>query len=180
MDYAHGLFYTGRGLQREVKLVQEFLRSHFLGVKHITFLDLHTGLGEFKGEMLFVDHDRETDSPDYFEKCFGRRPNVPDPHAGAYAIYGRISDAFRKALPDASLRYCLQEFGTLTPGKMLGALRRENFDWRFRPAGTPPTERVRAAMLEAFLPSDPIWREHIVELGVQRWRQAWQALMETK
>lgn len=176
MDFPEGLFYTGRGVQREVKLVQEFLRSHFSSVKQMTVLDLHTGLGDFKGEMLFVDHDREADSPAYFALCFGRSADVPDPSAGAYSIHGRISDAFRQALPGVQLRYCLQEFGTLSAGRVLGALRRENFDWKFRPAGTPPSARVQADMLEAFLPSSTEWREHVVALGVKRWKQAWDAL----
>jgi hypothetical protein len=178
MHAPHGIFYTGRGVQREVKLVQDVLRTHLAGVKHLSVIDLHTGLGEWGGEMLFVDHDREADSPGYFEACFGRKCDVPDPSAGAYSIHGRISDAYREALPDARMRYCLQEFGTLSAGKVLGALRRENFDWRFRPPGTPPPDSVRAAMLEAFLPSDSTWRENMVALGTQRWSQARKTLAE--
>jgi hypothetical protein len=77
------------------------------------------------------------------------------------------------------MRYCLQEFGTLSAGKVLSALRRENFDWRFRPPGTPPPPRVRDAMLAAFLPADPAWRGKIVALGMQRWKQALHSLEET-
>jgi hypothetical protein len=179
MHAPHGIFYTGRGVQREVKLIQEVLSTHLSGVKHLSMIDLHTGLGEWGGEMLFVDHDREEDSPAYFERAFGRKCDVPDPTQGAYAIHGRISDAFRRALPRAKMRYCLQEFGTLNAGKVLSALRRENYEWRFRPPGTLPSPRVRDAMLAAFLPSDAAWRGKIVGLGLQRWKQAWQALKET-
>jgi hypothetical protein len=179
MHRPHGLFFTGQEIQREVKLVQEVLRTHLAGVKHLTVLDLHTGLGDYGGEMLFVDHDRESDSPEYFERAFGRPCDVPDPSAGAYSIHGRISDAFREALPQAKLRYCLQEFGTLSATRVLHALRRENFDWRFRPPGSPPPPAVKTAMLAAFLPEDPGWRESIVALGCERWRQAWKALSET-
>ncbi|MGZ3720022.1 MAG: DUF2817 domain-containing protein [Bdellovibrionota bacterium] len=179
MHAPHGIFFTGKEIQREVKIVQDVLRTHLAGVKHLTMIDLHTGLGEFGGEMLFVDHDRETDSPAYFESCFGRRPDVADPSEGAYSIHGRISDAFRKALPEARMRYCLQEFGTLSAGKVLNALRHENFDWRFRPAGTVPPDSIRHQMLDAFLPADPAWRSKIVGLGKQRWNQAWKTLSET-
>ncbi len=177
-DFPTGLFFTGHGLQREVRLLREFMRSHFPGAEHLTILDLHTGLGEFKKEMLFVDHDRELDSPAYFEKAFGRKPNTPDPGAGSYAIHGRISDSIRQALPKAKMRYCLQEFGTLKASRVINALRRENFDWRFRAPGSPPAEAVRIAMLEAFLPEDQSWRQHAVALGVERWKQAWKALAE--
>lgn len=176
MHQPHGIFFTGTQIPREVKLVQEVLRTHLAGVEHLTMLDIHTGLGERGGEMLFVDHDREADSPDYFAKCFGRRPDVADPAEGAYSIHGRISDAYRQALPSAQMRYCLQEFGTLSGPKVLSALRRENFEWRFRPPGTLPSPAVRKAMLDAFLPEDPAWREKISRLGTQRWHQAWKAL----
>lgn len=177
-DFPDGLFFAGRELQREVLHVQDILRSHFAQVKSVFALDLHTGLGDWKGEMLFVDHDRETDSPAYFEKLFGRKMDVPDPAQGAYSIHGRFSDAIRQALPGAKLRYCLQEFGTLPATKVIGALREENFEWRKRPRGTLPSETVKRAMLGAFLPADPAWQAHVLELGERRWRSAFQALSE--
>lgn len=176
MDFPHGLFYTGKGVQREVKHLQNMLQSHFGGVKELIVLDLHTGLGDWKGEMLFVDHDRETDSPEFFSSIFHRKMDVPDPTQGAYSIYGRLSDSLRAALPQAKLRYCLQEFGTLSAAKVIGALRRENFEWRHRPRGTLPSSRVRDEMLAAFLPADPDWRAHALKLGVERWRQAFAKL----
>jgi hypothetical protein len=175
-----GLFFTGTTIPREVKLVREVLRTHLGKVKLITMLDIHTGLGDFGGEMLFVDHDREADSPAWFEKVFGRRPDVADPREGAYSIFGRISDAYRKALPGVQMRYCLQEFGTLSSGKVIGALRRENFEWKRRPAGTLPSPRIEREMLAAFLPNDAEWRQKMLLLGTQRWTQAFKALSQTE
>jgi hypothetical protein len=177
MDFPDGIFYAGREIQREVKLIQEILRTHLRGTRNLTTIDLHTGLGDWGGEMLFVDDDRESDSAAYFEKVFGRSCSASDASEGAYSIHGRISDAFRAALPDAKMRYCLQEFGTYPNGKVLNALRKENFEWRDRPKGAMPSEKVRHAMLEAFLPEDREWREKIVGLGVKRWKQAWDAMV---
>lgn len=176
MDFPHGIFFTGKEIQREVQHLQHILHSHFPGAQHLICLDLHTGLGDWKGEMLFVDHDRETDSPEFFEKIFGRKMNVPDPEQGAYSIHGRLSDSIRNALPNAKLRYCLQEFGTLPAGAVLNALREENFEWRRRPAGTLPSPFVKKAMLDSFLPDSEDWRAHCVGLGVERWKQAFAAL----
>lgn len=175
-DFPDGLFFAGRELQREVLHLQDFLRSHFREASQIIALDIHTGLGDWKGEMLFVDHDRETDSPEYFSGLFGRKMDVPDPTQGAYSIHGRLSDAIRHALPSAKLRYCLQEFGTLKASAVIRALREENFEWGKRPRGTLPSPGVRQAMLDAFLPEDPDWRSHVVELGVRRWRESFKAL----
>ncbi len=176
MDYPGGLFFAGKEIQREVTHVQQLLLSHFPSLKNILCLDLHTGLGDWKGEMLFVDHDREADSPAFFEKIFQRKMDVPDPTKGAYSIHGRFSDSIRHVLPGAKLRYCLQEFGTLKAGKVIGALRRENFEWKHRPRGTLPSPLVQNEMLEAFLPSSLEWRSHILELGVRRWSQSFEAM----
>lgn len=178
MDFPGGLFFTGRELQREVLHLQDFLRSHFPGAKELLALDIHTGLGNWKGEMLFVDHDRETDSPDYFSRIFGRAPDVPDPDQGSYSIHGRISDAIRQVLPGARLHYCLQEFGTLPARAVIDALRKENFEWKQRPPGTLPSPLVRQAMLDAFLPEDTDWRSHVHGLGLKRWEQAFAALSQ--
>lgn len=179
MDFPNGLFFTGREIQREVKVLQEVLRTHLSATRKMIAIDLHTGLGELGGEMLFVDQDREADSPAFFESCFGRRANLPDPDAGSYSIHGRISDAIRATLPKTELRYCLQEFGTLSATAVLNALREENFEWLRRPAGKPPSPRVREKMLEAFLPGEAKWREHVVGLGMERWRQSHKKLLET-
>ncbi len=172
MGWPHGIFYTGKEIQREVMHVQEILRAHFAQVHELTCLDLHTGLGPWKGEMLFVDHDRESDSPAYFSQLFGRAMDVPDPTKGAYSINGRLSDCIRDALPHTKLRYCLQEFGTLKANQVIGALRRENFEWRTRPAGTLPSPAIQKEMLAAFLPASEGWQSYILALGVQRWKQA--------
>lgn len=177
IEFPHGLFYAGSGLQREVKLFAEFLRTHFREASEITALDIHTGLGDWKGEMLFVDEDREVDAPEYFEKIFGRKMSLADPSEGAYANFGRFSDSIRTVLPRVKLHYCLQEFGTHPASHGLRALRRENFEWRFRQAGTPPPDWVKREMLEAFLPADASWRENMVELGVRRWKECFAAML---
>jgi len=177
MDFPHGIFFTGKEIQREVQHLQQILLSHFPAVKNVLCLDIHTGLGDWKGEMLFVDHDRETDSPEFFEKIFGRKMNVPDPEKGSYSIHGRLSDAIRAALPEAKLRYCLQEFGTLKASAVLNALREENYEWRLRPAGTLPSPAVKQAMLDSFLPDSEDWRAHCVGLGIARWKQSFASLL---
>ena len=176
MQAPYGLFFTGKEMQRELRLIQDIIKTHLASTKDLIVMDLHTGLGDFCGEMLFVDHDREEDSPAYFERIFGRPCNIPSPSAGSYSIHGRISDMFRHSLPHVKVRYCLQEFGTHSAGRVIGALRRENFEWRFRQAGIPPSTKVKELMLEAFLPKSPAWRENMLKLGKQRWSQAWRSL----
>jgi hypothetical protein len=171
-SHPHGLFYMGKKVQREVQVIQEILRSHFSEVRQAVAIDLHSGLGKPGDEMLFVDSDIDPEAPGFFAAHFGRPVNALDPAAGIYINQGRLSGALRDALPGAKLHYALQEMGTYPAGKVLRALRIENFEWHQNGPVTGASERTKAMMMEAFCPADPAWRENALELGKKRWQQA--------
>lgn len=169
--WPRGLFYMGRGVQREIQLVQEILRSHFSEVEEGFVIDVHSGLGEWKDEMLFADEDVDPAASEIFPLLFGRALNRPDPAQGSYINQGRISGAFRAALPKARLHCLIQEFGTYPFAKVLNGLRRENFEWHANGAVGGASPASQARMLELFCPADEDWRKNVVELGVRRWRE---------
>jgi hypothetical protein len=166
VTHPRGLFYMGREIQREIHLIQEFLKAHVASAKEITCLDFHTGLGN--GEMLIVDRaQRERDLP-YFQPLFGQIW-VPDPASKLYENQGRFSDSVRSALPNGNVHYLLQEIGTHGPTKTLGALRAENWEWFRRKPGDPRPAKIQKAMLEAFCPGSAEWRQQTMKLGVERY-----------
>ena len=171
-SHPRGLFYMGQRVQREIAVIQEILRTHFAEVKQAVGIDLHSGLGESGGEMLFVDEDRDPEAPAFFSRVYGRPVSVADPKAGIYINQGRLSNSLRDALPQAKLHYSLQEMGTYSFDKMLNVLRRENFEWHQSGPVLGASEHVKAEMKEAFCPSDPAWREQVLRVGKERWRQA--------
>lgn len=174
VTYPRGLFYMGREIQREIHLVQEFLKAHVGGeAKEVTCLDFHTGLGE--SEMLIVDRAQKDQDLPYFQPLFGKIW-VPDPASKLYENQGRFSDGVRAALPNSKVHYLLQEIGTHGPTKTLGALRAENWEWFRRQPGQPRSEKIRAAMLEAFCPKSEDWRKSTVKLGVERYETLLQTL----
>ncbi|MGZ3711821.1 MAG: DUF2817 domain-containing protein [Bdellovibrionota bacterium] len=170
--FPKGLFYMGDRVQREISLLQEILRSHFSEAKEVLAIDLHSGLGNWAQEMLFVDEDIDPSASALFAKIFGRAMTVPDPAQGSYINQGRLSGALRDALPGAHVHCVLQEIGTHESGKVLNALRRENFEWNSNGpvhGASPDTQKL---MLEMFCPSDSAWRENALRLGRTRWHQA--------
>ncbi len=175
-DFPRGLFFTGRELQREILLFQNFLRAHFSEVEEVFAIDLHTGLGPHCGELLFVDPDLDPEAAPLFEKIYARPITRPDHKAGIYEIFGRLSNAIRAALPQAHLHYTIQEFGTSESKKVLAALRLENFEWHRRRPYEPPSAKVKEQMLAAFFPEEKAWRENLLALGETRWRQCWSHL----
>lgn len=176
VKYPKGLFYMGTEVQREIFLIQEFLRAHVQSAKFVVCLDFHTGLGN--GEMLIVDRaQRDLDEPFFaqkFEKIW-----VPDPKTKLYENQGRFSDGVRHALPQAKVHYLLQEIGTRGPTQTLRALRKENWQWfRRNPTETRP-DSLKNEMLEAFYPSDSSWREKTTQLGIDRFLKCLDLLQQS-
>lgn len=172
-----GLFYCGERVAREILLLQDFLRSHFAAeAREVLAIDVHSGLGDYGGELLFVDEDTDPEAPPFFANAFGRPTSTPDPDEGTYKNNGRFSDALRDALPGAKVRYVLQEFGTYPDTKVLNATRRENFAWHMHKVGSRAHDRAAEGIYEAFVPEDHGWREKVLGLGLERLRQAETAL----
>jgi hypothetical protein len=166
-----GLFYGGKHLAREILLFQELLKAHCAEAKELLAIDVHSGLGDFGDELLFVDEEEL-----FFAKAFAREVTKPDPENGTYENSGRFSDSIRAALPSTQVRYALQEFGTYSASRVLGALRRENFAWRINKIGSRAHDLAAAKALEAFCPNDASWRAHALEKGLLRIKQALTAL----
>lgn len=166
-----GLFFTGEKLQREIFLLLDYLKNNFKEVEFLFGLDMHTGLGDFGQESLFIDQPREPKGAEFFEPIFGRKIDFEDPSKGFYKNHGPLSDAIRHAFPRAQVHFVVQEFGTYPPIKTLGALRRQNLYW-----GSPKAESAADEMLEAFCPSSNEWRKKVLELGSLRFTQGLAAL----
>lgn len=163
-SHPKGLFYMGRRVQRELVLLQELLRTHCAEATQGIAIDVHTGLGEFGQEYLFTP---EPEGGEWVRSSFGR---AADPGLD-YEAQAPFSDAL-KAVFGERIKYLLQEFGARSQLRTLAALRFENFEWHQRPAGAPRPEVVRKAMLDAFFPAEKRWRDAILDLGCQRWREA--------
>ncbi len=168
VKYPKGLFYMGTEIQREIFLIQEFLRAHLKTAKMVVCLDFHTGLGD--GEMLIVDRAQKSSDLPFFAQKF-EKIWVPDPQSKLYENQGRFSDGVRHALPETKVHYLLQEIGTRGPTETLRALRKENWEWFRRQTSQERPEPLKQEMLEAFYPSDSKWREKTLQLGVDRFQK---------
>lgn len=167
-----GLFFAGDSIQREIKLVQEFLYSHLKEIETSFVIDLHTGLGNYCQELLFIDQDKENSSISLFEKTFHRKINHPNPENGIYENRGPLSDGIRAALPKTKVHYCLQEFGTRPEKNTFAALRLENYEWKKRVLQNYPKRSIVQQMLNTFCPPEAEWRNNLLELGKSRFFQA--------
>ena len=160
-EYPHGLFYGGERAGESCRTLQDVVLGLAAGVGRLTVLDVHSGLGPSATATLICEANvgaagsRARVLSDHY-----RRKVLLDGSAhNAYDARGTFARWCGRALADRRFLYVCVEIGTATPLAVLSALRRENRAHHWCPVGSGPYVRTKRALLEAFAPSSPRWRQ---------------------
>jgi hypothetical protein len=84
-----------------------------------------------------------------------------------YASRGTWEHWCQARFSDRQYNYVAAEFGTYSGRRVIAALRAENRAWHYAPRNDPAYAWTRAAVLEAFAPRSPRWREEVVRQGLE-------------
>jgi hypothetical protein len=169
-EYPKGLFFGGKQFEQGPLLFLGWLSLHLKSVRKLFAVDVHTGLGKWGSETLYLRSGGA--SPEDATSLSGRlgRPLVSDPAAtGAYDIRGLLSEVFDMLDTDFEWNFVLQEFGTYPGIRVLNALRKEN-QWHHYGDGNVD-HWAKLQMKKMFAPDSPEWRESVVDRGVAFCRQ---------
>lgn len=164
-EYSKGLFFGGSKLEEGPRKVQAFVRARLGSAEHLVVVDVHTGLGPFAYDTLFV-HAGDEGSEIYrvMKRTFGERVATLDPDRGpAYRVKGAYDTMYPRVLSDEKVYFLCQEFGTYNAVRALSALRDEN-RWHHYGDGTvdhPAKEELK----EKFSPDDESWRQTVLRRG---------------
>ena len=164
-EYPKGLFFGGSKLEEGPRKVQEFVRERLESAKHVVVVDVHTGLGPFAYDTLFV-HAGDEGSEIYqvMKRTFGERVASLDPDRGpGYRIKGAYDTMYPRVFSGKEVYFLCQEFGTYHAVRALRALRAEN-RWHHHGDGTvdhPTKEELK----EKFSPDDESWRQMVLDRG---------------
>lgn len=177
-----GLFYGGRAASATVRVLDAQLPGWIGGALAARHLDFHTGLGPWATHKLIADFEppcaADPAARDAALRAIAARLAALADRYGADAIDAPATEGVSypargafKAWVDArfpGVRYDLltAEFGTYPGPTVLRRLRAENRAWRFCVWGDRVDRRVRDALVEAFVPRDPVWRRKVVADGL--------------
>ena len=171
-EYPKGLFFGGKALEEGPQKVQAFARAHLQPAERVVIVDVHTGLGPFGVDTLFV-HAGDEGSPVYLEmkRAFGERVASLDPERGpGYRIKGAYDTMYSRVLQGDKVSFLTQEFGTDDVVDVLYALREENRWHHYGGGGIDhPTKRD---LKEAFAPDDDSWRTTVLQRGKTVFKRA--------
>lgn len=169
-EYPKGLFYGGKQFEQSASLYLGWLSLRLKSVRKLFAIDVHTGLGKWGSETLFLrsggTHQEDANSLGSRLGC----TLVSDPaSAGAYEIRGLLSEVFEMLEPKPEWDFVLQEFGTYPGICVLNTLRQENRWHHYGDGGLDHWTKRR--MKKVFAPDSPGWREFVVDRGVSFYRR---------
>ncbi len=164
-EYPRGLFYGGNVFEQGPMQYLGWLSLHLKSVRRLVAVDVHTGLGKWGEEAIYLRTARNLeDEAAKLGDELGRAVLTDAAAHGAYEIRGMLSEAFSMLEPTPDWSFILQEFGTYPALKVINALRLENYWHHHGNAGTEHWSKQRLKNMLA--PEDVDWRTSVVDRGV--------------
>jgi hypothetical protein len=182
-QYRHpaGLFYGGAAPSWARRTQETIIADYRLTQRgHVGVIDLHTGLGPFGyGELIVMQRA---------ESAAGRRlmgwyewvTTMGDVNSAATTRVG-LCPIHWEAVLGERVTFASLEYGTRPRDVVYAALRADhclhrhsNVDWH-----APATQRIKAAIKDAFFPDSLAWREMVLYRARQVLRQARDGLART-
>lgn len=160
--FPKGIFYGGSSLEEGPKLFSEWLVEHLARVSELFVIDVHTGLGDYGQQSLFLRSNTDAAS---LMQCLGVAVATENREADVmgYEHEGGHSGIYHQLLPEARTICLTEEFGTYNGRRLLRALRAENQHHHF---GGGHLEHWTKRKLKAmFCPDDHRWRNLVVTKG---------------
>lgn len=167
--FPRGIFYGGAELEEEPRRYGDWLENHLRDVRELFVIDVHTGLGGYGEQSLFLRSEidarelvRELELP------------VATAHREAevmgYEHEGGHSSMYRQLLPRARSVCLTQEFGTYSGRRLLRALRAENQHHHFGDGRVDHWTRKKLKAM--FCPEEERWCGRVVTQGCDLTRRA--------
>lgn len=164
-EYPKGLYFGGTKTEDSVKFLEEFFLTRLSEARDIFVIDIHSGLGDYAGEIMMVDAVAPADLPEVCRDYLSTEPFYATPAGIAYQTSGQISEGICELLESQNVYWFTQEFGTYHPVRVASALREENRYHHFGEGN--PEHYTKRRLVDVFNPPDPVWREKVLLRGLE-------------
>jgi hypothetical protein len=182
-SHPRGLYYGGDAPAFENDLLRRILARELEGAREAVHIDIHTGMGAWGDHILLAGASAGTAQGDWLATTFPPQRLVllhsaSEPHGGRWPRYeGKMTTAIAAEHPAVALHGLTIEFGTRDGETVFMAERREHWAWGAHGAGSPEQIREAAPLQEHMVPSDPLWRERVLDGARATVTDAWRALV---
>ncbi|MGZ3692466.1 MAG: DUF2817 domain-containing protein, partial [Pseudobdellovibrio sp.] len=176
--FENGLFYGGKEPQEQELLINQLVTKYFTPYKKIFMIDLHTGYGE-RAKLHLLAGKQADENSTKLKRVFPESEIDFADKKKFYVIEGEMLTFFGQQaaqIAKADVIGITFEFGTLDSQKTSGSiesLRRmilENQNFHY-PAQPEDADKIKEQFREMFYPSDPAWRQAVLEQADARMAQ---------
>ena len=176
-DHPKGIFFGGNSLEQGPLLLKKWLEQHIKGCEKITIIDVHTGIGKWKEQVLFytgnrIEHKKIKQMEQYFNNAI--IPEIPESYSSGsengYPTKGNYYEIFTDLFPNSEINAFTQEFGTHISFKLLQAIIEENA-YHNNCKKYSLMHPSKLLLRDRFFPKSKSWRSHSLEKGVQFFNQ---------
>jgi hypothetical protein len=163
-----GVFYGGTEPTWSNRTLREILRREAGAVRHVAFIDLHTGLGPYGVGEVMNNHIPGHPGFDRVKAWFGTEAtSTDDGNSSSAPLSGDTNAALDEELPRAAVTGITLEYGTEPLKAMFDALRADNWLHVHGKLDTPEGRAIKARIRQAFYPDKNDWRRMVWERAVE-------------
>jgi octopine/nopaline transport system ATP-binding protein len=184
-QYTHpdGLFFGGAGPVWSNTTLHAILTRFAASAREVVVFDLHTGAGPYGFPALLSVAVDEHAGLDWGRHVFG--PAMVPVLTGVKATTatgiaatatGYVSDAMRRAMPQARVLPLVIECGTLDGPSMMDAVVADNILHLKEDLASDAAAQGKARLLRAFIPDDPDWQHICLTTSLRHFDRALAAL----
>jgi len=163
-EFPHGQFYGGNQPQWSNLTIRDFAHKHLAG-RQVTWIDIHTGLGEYATAQCIVDIAPPSAKLARAEMLWGERVgNIRAGESLSADTAGSLNLALEREIGDQALVTGL-EFGTLRLAEVTGALLEDQWLHRYGDLSSARARDTKDRMMNAFYPDDDDWRQTVLGIA---------------
>jgi hypothetical protein len=172
-DHPQGLFYGGRNPTWSQVTLRHVLQEHATRCTRLGWIDLHTGLGPSgHGERIFACRD---DDAALARARAWWGPEVTSTYDGSSSsaqLSGLMWLAAYEECAQAEYTGIALEYGTQPLHEVIDALRADQWLENHPEAPAEQAAAIKRRLRDAFYTDTDVWKQRIVEQGLQAARQA--------
>ena len=178
--FEDGLFFGGSGPSWSNGIWRTILAQLPSSAACIAHIDVHTGLGPYGyGEILSTlnDEDGNQELAASWYGDLGLRAHGTGT-SSATKVVGTMNRALLALLPERQVCTVSLEFGTVEIGRMLDALRADNWLHLHGDLRSPLGQEIKRELRTCFCPTDRHWQDAVVARALAVFRRTYDRLEE--
>jgi hypothetical protein len=170
---ATGVFYGGRAETWSNRTLIALLRRCAGHVRHVAFIDLHTGLGPYGVGEIMNNHNPGEPAFERVAQWYDGEATSTDAGSSSSApVNGDTTLGVARALPQAAVTAITLEYGTVPLRDVFEAVRADNWLHAHGDLRTAKAREIKAQIRAAFYPDKGDWKDMVFERSVDVLRRA--------